>query len=320
MLCLQTLGMSDGEFMKGLNITLSILSLSFIAACAGPESYEAKMNRYTPKTLTKNQVPEIKSNGFTFSGKGNRAPASVVVKKDETADPTLEVNYTNKKLYFLTLLGQYEGMKKYSAQFDAPAINICPHFHTSLLQHKDAKATTFSATVKTFNNKKFTYDKARLKDEQYVARHPELLLPLSQNETTPRVVDIMRSEAELTEIKMNDFVHRALDIHLSKTYTEIRELCEYGVSDNYYIYENLITHIKSSDFKAVDSNLNTLLKTTVFSNIALVTSLEKNVPAPARSIASIKETGTSSTYANEMMARLNVEWAKEYFEDIKTSR
>lgn len=307
--------------MKTSKALLTLSTLALLSSCAGPESYDQKMSRYTPKTLSKNQVPEITSNGFEFTPKkGARGPASVEPKKTIQQDPTMEVNYTNKKLYFLTLLGQYEGMKKYTAMFDAPEVKICPNFHTSLLQHKEKGSNSLVSKSRFVSAKKFTYEVDKLKDDVFVANHPELSLPLSQDEVTPRVIDIMRTEKELTESKMNELVHRALDIHLSKTYTEIRELCEYGVSDNYYIYENLITHIKNSDFAPDGSNMNTLLKTTVFSNIALVTSLEKMSSGPSRSIASAQEKESTSTYANEMMARLNVEWAKEYFDHIKTSR
>jgi hypothetical protein len=125
----------------------------------------------------------------------------------------------------------------------------------------------------------------------------------------------------MNDVKMDEMVHKAIDIHLTKTYSEIRELCENGVSDNYYVYENLITHIKTTSFTAAEKNMNTLLKTTVFSNIALVTALEKIQATPMRSIASIEsKKDVSVPYSNELMTRLNVEWAQEYFNYLKTSK
>lgn len=307
--------------MKKSNL-LSLFSLAVLASCAGPESYNQKMSRYTPKTLTKNPVPEIKTDGFNFKFKKvqGRMPASseTVLSTKNGQDPTMDLNYTNKKLYFLTMLGQYESMKKYSSHFDAPVISICPNFHSSMLQHNERRPAGLTGSARTLNNKKFTYDQSRLNDKAYITLRPELALPLSQESTTPKVVDVMRNDKNITESKMNELVHRAIDIHLSKTYGEITELCEYGVSDNYYIYENLITHIKNSDFKAVESNMNTLLKTTVFSNMALSTSLERVQAVPMRSIASEKE--NTSVYANELMTRLDVEWAKEYFDHLKLTK
>lgn len=300
---------------------IATLTLSVLASCAGPESYEAKMSRYTPKHFGDNLVPEIKTEGFNFSAKPGRTPASVSSKSSVEAIGVDDVAISNKKLYFLTLFGQYEIMKKYSAEFDAPAVSICPQFHNSLLEHNGRKAG-FAANITTKNNKKFIYDASKLGEASYVALHPELSLPLSKSEVNPKVVDIMRGEgSKLTESRMNELVHSAMDLHLSKTYNEIRELCEFGVSDNYYIYENMITHIKNTNFPAAPTNMNTLLKTTVFSNIALVTALEKVQATPMRSIASVEvKKDTSLPYSNEVMARLNVEWAREYYDHLKAAK
>ena len=305
--------------------TCVLMTLTFIlASCAGPESYHEKMSRYSPRpAVGKNVVPQIESANFKFKSKSNRAPASDVTGTAVEKIPSEEQALSNKKLYFLTLFGQYESMKKYSQQFDAPSVNICPQFHTSLLEHKNRKPSGTLGSVSYKDNKKFSYDVSRLQDKDYVADRPELSLPMASDEVTPRVVDIFRSEgAKMNDTKMNEMVHKAIDIHLSKTYAEIRELCEFGVSDNYYIYENLITHIKNSDFRATDKNMNTLLKTTIFSNISLVTSLDRIQATPMRSIASVepKSKESSAPYANEVMSRLSVEWAKEYFDHLKSSK
>lgn len=309
--------------MKKNTFVLFTLSLSVLASCSSPESYQTKMSRYTPKTFGVNQVPDITTSGFQFSSKkGSRGPASS--DKATSVETTLsdEATMSNKKLYFLTLFGQYESMKKYSSEFDAPKVSICPHFHNSLLEHNGRKPAGFAAKMPTKSAKKFVYDPKRFGDADYVATHPELSLPLAKDDVTPKVIDIFRSQgAALNESKMNELVHTALDIHLSKSYAEIRELCEFGVSDNYYVYENLITHIKNSNFAPAEKNMNTLLKTTVFSNIALGVSLDKVQPQAMRSIASVEtKKDTSVPYANEVMTRLNVEWAREFYDHVRTSK
>jgi hypothetical protein len=67
--------------------------------------------------------------------------------------------------------------------------------------------------------------------------------------------------------------------------------------------------------------MNTLLKTTLFSNIALSSSIEKHpkTRASGRSIASIQNEDKKGTYASEVIARLNVSWANQYFDYIKES-
>lgn len=304
------------------SITCSIL----LSSCAGPESYQQKMARYEPKAISKNQVPDIKTADFKFitpaktaskeSQKAARFPASAP-ENPNLGDETKEIYQTNKKLYFLTLFSEYESLKNYSQEFAGPSVSICPNFHTSLLRHNDNIANG-SKTAPI--NKKFSYDSKRYGDEMYVASRPELLLPLSKDEVTPKVIDVIKSSHEpMTDFAINELVHKALDIHLAKTYSEIRELCEYGVSDNYYIYENLITHIKNNKFEAGNKNMNTLLKTTIFSNIALMTSLDKHETSPGRSIASETNDTKKSSYVTEVIARLNVSWANQYFDYIKGS-
>lgn len=301
-----------------------LVALSALASCAGPESYQDKMARYTPKAVGKNQVPDIKTAEFKFKAQApsstdkGRAPASAP-ENPGMNEENKEANPTNKKLYFLTLYSEYESLKKYSQEFVGPAVSICPNFHTSLLRHNEKTATPMNSGMP--KNKKFSYESKNMSDDKYVASRPELLLPLSKDEVTPKVIDVIRSSGDLNEFAVNELVHKAIDIHLAKTYSEIRELCEYGVSDNYYIYENLITHIKNNKFEADSKNMNTLLKTTVFSNIALMSSLETQEKAPAtgRSIASVSSDSKKSTYATEVMARLNVNWANQYFDFIKAS-
>jgi hypothetical protein len=294
-----------------------------LSSCAGPESYQQKMARYEPKAISKNQVPDIKTADFKFqatkniSGKASRFPASAPENPNLDAE-TKESNPTNKKLYFLTLYSEYESIKNYSQEFTGPTVSICPNFHTSLLRHNDKVANNPKKSPIT---KKFSYDATKFSDEMYVASRPELLLPLSKDEVTPKVIDVIKSSSQpMSDFAVNELVHKALDIHLAKTYSEIRELCEYGVSDNYYIYENLITHIKNNKFDADNKNMNTLLKTTIFSNIALMTSLDKHTAsAPGRAIASIAGDEKKNSYATEVMARLNVTWANQYFDYIKSS-
>lgn len=305
---------------------IATLTLSAVlSSCAGPENYQQKMQRYTPKVVGKNQVPEIKTADFKFNtapvSKG-RSPASAPDVPNMTEE-SKDGSPTNKKLYFLSLYTEYESLKNYSQEFVGPTVSICPNFHTSLLRHNENMASVYKTNSP--KTKKFAYDAAKFNDEVYVASNPELQLPLSKDEVTPKVIDVIKSSATpMTDFAINELVHKALDIHLAKTYSEIRELCEYGVSDNYYIYENLITHIKNNKFEAGSANMNTLLKTTIFSNIALMTSIEKHTTSlPGRAIASI-ETGADGAdkkgpYATEVMARLNVTWANQYFNYIKQS-
>lgn len=305
--------------MKNIYI-ISALTLSTLLSCSHYQSYNEGMNRFIPKTLSSNSVPEIKTKGFAFrKTQTGRFPASIsediAPGKKSTESTEFEASPSNKKLYFLTLFGQYENLKRFSSEFHAPKVEICPHFHTSILEIKEK--SILKTKESPLVSKSYKLDYSRLKDEAYLAGRPELSLPVVKDEIYPKVVDILRSEGtSLNTAKVADTFNKALDIHLAKTYSELRELCEYGVSDNYYIYENLITHIKSTQFNAKSENLDTLLKTTVFSNMALVTSLDKNtVFQKSRAISSVKK-DPANTYSTELISRLNINWATEYLEYI----
>lgn len=303
---------------------ISSVSLLTLISCAGTESYQAKMMRYKPHTVGNNTVPEISTSGFQLTvAPSGRMPASTPNKSKEENQTNDEINLSNKKLYFLSLYGQYETLNKYTESYKGPKVNICPSFHTSLLEHNEKKGTIVEINESKKRSRSYNYDMNKLDDPHYVASNPELLLPVVKDEVNPKVIDKFRTEGKsLSPFKMNEIVQSALDIHLAKTYSEIRQLCEFGVSDNYYIYENLITHIKSNSFLPAEKNLNTLLKTTLFSNLAIVTSIQKNQKEISRSIASVESNNPKkkSPYSSEVMTRLNVEWAQEYYEYIGKTR
>lgn len=291
------------------NIIVTTLTLAALAtSCAGPATNKRDAT-YSPVVKGKNLVPQIKISDFEFTRSKGRFPASSPSK--ETTD------ISNKKLYFMTLLGQYESLKSHSFDYNAPEVKICPHFHMSLLEYngKSAAPQIARAAIKP---ELYSYDKSKLSDPTYLSKNPELLLPLTKDDIEPRVVDIIKGST--SSEKIDETVKRAIDIHLAKTYTELRSLCEYGVSDNYYIYENLITHVNNTQFGAQVENMNTLLKTTIFSNHALMTSLAKNkTKSIGRAIASTDKK-SNEQYSNEVFARLNVNWAHEYFNSIRSEK
>ena len=298
--------------MKKTILFSSLCSLT-VVGCATSESYQAKMSRYQAPAEEKYLVPDIKVSGSIFNLK-SRGPASVEKVKLDTKEDGKdtgkdELNFTNKKLYFLSLIDQYETLKSFAPEFSAPKINICPNFHTGLLSHYEKNPTPMFK-----GNVKFIYDFKKISDSDYMTSHPELYLPLTKDAKSPTVADIIKSKNIETNAEVTELVKKALDIHLQKTYQELAELCEYGSSSNYYIYENLITHVKSTNFQATNENMSTLLKSTVFSNMALITAFD-NFKEKGRSIAS--EGKFTAHYTTDIVKKMNVEWTYEYFKKIK---
>lgn len=293
--------------MKISHLAIS-LSPILLIACSGIESYQKKMERYQARTGENILVPEIKAANIPFQpAKQTRFPSSKSVAVTDSS-------MTNKKLYFLSLYAQYESLKSVSNNTTAPAISLCPSFHTGLVTYQEKHPTTHEVT----SQKKFSYNKSDLSNDAYVAAHPELYLPVSKDGVTPKVIDLLsKSKDQLPESSIHEIVQNAVNLHLAKTYTELRELCDYGTSSNYYIYENLITHIKNEKFAPSAANMNILLKTTLFSNRAIITSINKPAGTGGRAIASER---SKVPFTDEVVSRFNAQWTNEYFNFIKETK
>lgn len=282
------------------------LSLSFLAGCAGhykrPESIEEKMARFEPQNSQVNQVPLINAGKYRPTRKANRAPASV------SEDSKKAKKFSNKRLYFLSLYEQYQTMSQYTDRQNAPKINTCPNFHTSLLTYRENDHRNYSKKELNFDIATFNKNAT---NEEFLTKNPEYYLPLSTDSIRPRVVDIITKDIPNHEKRA--VIQKALNIHVAKTYAELSELCQTGYSDNYYIYENLLTQNKrQSLFSRSSSGINILLRTTVFSNMSLVKSLQKK--EEKRNFRGLASSEEKSILTDELFQRLDVNWSKDYFE------
>lgn len=278
---------------KSLLLMTSLIALGACGHYAPPETFESKMARYQVKQSGAGAVPKIEP--MAFEVKRSRAPASV------TSNHNDDVGFSNKKLYFITLYRQYHELAPYT-KTGPQELKQCPSFHSALVDHSVATKANI-----TWNPQ---YDSTKLGDDNYAQYHPELYLSMADNEATPRVLDFARKNTQQT----SNYVQKAIAHHVEKTHAELAELCEYGTSDNYYAFENLNTEIrKRSVAKADTSGMSILLKTTIFSNKAVIESLKK-YSTPSRSPASIVG---QTDYEYEVMKRLGVPWAQQYYQALK---
>lgn len=296
---------------------VTIIGLSAaLLGCAGsykrPESIESKMERFKSQSAQINKVPDFHVlSDVSFQNKRTRGPASSASKKD------MQQEHTNKKLYFLTLLSQYNNLAKYSTAQTVPAVNICPSFHSILVDHKEKfEAEGYSNPTKVNLNFAKIYTPEVYKNSAQLSHYPELMLPVTKEELHPTVAEYMSSNSNLdASIVMG----QAIDLHISKTHEELNELCDTGASSNYYIYENLITHVKSQGFKPNATNMKTLFKTSIFTNVALIKSFDKAArKSRGRGIASASQ--VKENYTDAVVDRLGVEWSDSYFETMTNNR
>lgn len=290
----------NGSVFKTLALFTLCLSLGACSTGKRPESIEAKMARFEASTGEYLGSPQFPAADYKFKSRG---PASVSEGAKAGALPI-----SNKRLYFMSLFTQYNEMRSF-LKSSSPEVNICPTFHSALVEYKEKYPVAST-------NKSVAWDVSRINlnaSEGELAVYPELFLPVTKEKNEPRVVDLLKKDGTKEAPQL---LTKALEIHVLKTYHELNELCENGVSDNYYIFENLVTHTAQKRLTANSTNMKVLLKSNLFSNLALIDSLAKSSKKTGRGIASTEETLSPAGYTHEVMNRLKTPWAREYFDEI----
>lgn len=297
---------------KILAVTIPLTLLA--SSCSNLESFDSKMSRYKSRDVESNKVPTLYPLNFNTSGRTIASEASNdTVQPAELENATaFEKTITNKKLYFQSLYEQYAELSSFIPEKQNPKIDSCPQFHGNFLEYKKTNSKNQS------QNFVFSYDREKFTDSEYLAKHPELLLSVVEDDVLPRAVDLLMKKPDMVKSEQSDVVKNALALHMKRTYSELRELCEYGVSQNYYIFENLMTHAKGAGIASNTEGVKILLKTTLFSNLAIKTSLTqfKEVPSSQGRMpaSAIKEDDYKE---KEVMKRLNVSWMKDYFQKMR---
>ena len=250
--------------------------------------------------------PTIKTMAHHFNQKSSRIPSSLTdkMKKQNTRDEKLEA-YNNKNLYFLTLYSQYDSFKKLSG-VQSNDVMICPSFHSLLLTNKKM-IEQMSAPYRNLSLQLNT-------PKGDPALYPEYSLKLDNS--SPPLWDLLKENKAQAK---NELLSRAIDQHVKNLSSELQELCEFGQSDNYFIFENLISHLKENeDFSTSDAATDALFKTTVFSNMAILKGLAMQARNRSRGIASHQD--NTNGFEKEIMYRLDASWMNQYFAEIKNRR
>ncbi len=276
----------------------ALISLLLLSSCAGyrqPESFQEKMDRYRPRNTNPNPVPEFASTAPIKNFKvKRRGPASTqqAVKKLPTT----------KRLYFMALYNQYRTLSSYITTSKPKELNHCPSFHTNFVNMRQSLP---SIAAKELNYEK-RLSKMGSPNEKSIIVYPELALPMTTAKESPKLYQAMNDQAKYSVLFEN-----ALTLHLTKTYSELEELCDSGSSENYYTYENLTRHIQRNgkEFTNSADSFKAYMKTTLFSNMALVKSLEKDTkkgrfPASTPSEQSL------------FLEQLEADWSHDYFSKV----
>lgn len=236
-----------------------------------------------------------------------RSIASSEVEKPVSA-------FSNRKIYFLTLLSQYQELKMIT-RIDSPDIKVCPSFHTEVLDNKKVSKPSSKVFV-DLAHVNYDFNGLMKKDGDYLSLFPELSLPLTTEALHPSVIDSLN---EGNQKHFSEMLVKAYKIHLGKVYTELNDMCEKGQTDNFYIFENLVSYTKSHpDFKDQKAAMNSVLKSSVFANMYILKSL-KIKHALERNVASTTQNELSN-FEEEVLSRTDTFWVKNYFDELKLRR
>ncbi len=310
--------------MKNRDKVLAVALTFGVFGCSTyrhPESIDAKMARFMPRDTNPNKVPALPIASDLKAAGPSRGIASV----DEDAadavniDNSEELKLSHKRLYFMGLYQQYRTLGTFVSEEEVPEVQHCPSFHTTLLNGKMG----YRNHNKQALNFEKRYSSISSASEEKQAYYPELYLPMDPESTLPTLGDVIKSDEGLDK---NVAFQQALKVHLTKTYKELEELCETGSSSNYYNFQNLGRHIKSNrtSYQQGPAALQTLYKTTIFTNMALIESLEARSKTGSSRMRGPASVSTSkkweNIYQDHMIKDLNITWAKQYLKRSMSKR
>lgn len=155
-------------------------------------------------------------------------------------------------------------------------IAICPHFHTALVT-------------------------SRRSEQPYLAR---------------KLVGFPPAGPLLSFAGSGSRLKNAVASRIRTIHSELEELCHYNSSDNYYVYENLLTHIErdAGKFSASPKNLKILVKTNLVANRVLLRALRRHSRSEGRMPASAAE---DNPYLRHIVNKSGIDWLENYLHSVE---
>src|SRR5690606_14323732 len=161
---------------------------------------------------------------------------------------------SNKELYFTTLYEQYKKLARLT--HDTDKIKSCPAFHQTWVDFTNEA-----------NNQKaiFPYSYKEIIKENYaLASFPELGLETSSGK---KVIEYVSTNSQ----DNNKTVVDAIRTYNEKNHEELLKLCDTGVSENYFVFENMVSfYAKKKDFHQSGKALMAFMKMPLVSNALLI--------------------------------------------------
>lgn len=213
----------------------------------------------------------------------SRGPASV--------DP---VEKDSKEVYFLGLWQQKIQMEKLLSI--SPKAGACPAFHHTLLQSESKlKASARSHTLKK--------DWKGVVSKEQLVSNPVLALPVDEDRD---VYSLYKSEYRSEEDLDQEVVQEAFSKFYGQTRDEVRELCETGASDGYFVYANMVEYYsKNETFMLSQKGLQALLKLAPIANYYVLQSLRAD-----------RYSAGPAFFEGQVLRDLNALWFQHYLYQV----
>ena len=204
---------------------------------------------------------------------------------------------SNRQVYFLSMYKQYEALAKIVDVKNE--LSSCPSFHDTILEHK----AQFSSGPSAYTSK-VDFKLAR-DNKTMLPLYPVLALPVSDSEDlyTKLVENDWKDSDKYLEVSLNKLYQSSLD--------EVSELCDKGISDGYYSFENIVTYFKSEkDFSGTVYGLKAMLKVPALANMLVLDNLSSvNYHFSKRNV-----------FDTWLLKRSNASWFESYLNGLKDQR
>ena len=283
---------------------------SILLGCASsykrPGSIESEMVRFQSKRRNQHHLPKIKTVHFQYASRGISSIPDITLDANNKS-----IKHSNKQLYFLTLYLQYKEFTAYT-QNKVEDISFCPQFHTTFLKHKGKDFRNLQA--------KRLYRPTFNRSNLDAASYPELSLLTADNLS---VEDQIKNNPKRD---IAQIVLAGIESHRKNIYEELLELCEYGRSEHYYAYENLIgNRDRETALMPNNAGVEILFKIAPFANNLILDSLRFSSKKWGRRIASNKNMALlyktkANPYYKAIVQRIGTPWMKDYLKQVAEQR
>jgi hypothetical protein len=209
----------------------------------------------------------------------------------------IKKNLNAKKAYFLALWEQYQTFQYLTHK--SREVKHCPSFHEVLLEEKKIKSqkNNFYSFDQNFNQVE--------KSPEKIVFHPVLSLPYKEAD----LYSYLEKEQAWNEVTLH--VKKVIELRLSNVEKELLELCDTGQSDEYFIYQNMVTYYGvDKKFYENNKNLEAYLKIPLVANTMILNGLAKEE-------FKFYHLGDNQRYA---MTLINAKMVSNYLYDLNTMR